>query len=49
MELKHKECFIPNFINHYGLQGVSTDDASLPEDEIIGAARDLYEKVTAAP
>src|SRR3990172_7815694 len=23
MELKHKECFIPNFINHYGLQGVS--------------------------
>jgi phosphoglycolate phosphatase-like HAD superfamily hydrolase len=23
MELKHKECFIPTFINHYGLQGVS--------------------------
>jgi phosphoglycolate phosphatase-like HAD superfamily hydrolase len=23
MELKHKECFIPNFINHYELQGVS--------------------------
>ncbi len=23
MEIKHKECFIPNFINHYGLQGVS--------------------------
>lgn len=23
MELKHKECFIPNFIHHYGLQGVS--------------------------
>jgi len=23
MELKHKECFIPNFIQHYGLQGVS--------------------------
>ncbi len=23
MELKHKECFIPQFINHYGLQGVS--------------------------
>jgi phosphoglycolate phosphatase-like HAD superfamily hydrolase len=23
MELKHKECFIPAFINHYGLQGVS--------------------------
>lgn len=23
MELKHKECFVPNFINHYGLQGVS--------------------------
>ena len=23
MELKHKECFIPHFINHYGLQGVS--------------------------
>jgi phosphoglycolate phosphatase-like HAD superfamily hydrolase len=23
MELKHKECFIPNFIKHYGLQGVS--------------------------
>jgi phosphoglycolate phosphatase-like HAD superfamily hydrolase len=23
MELKHKECFIPNFINHYDLQGVS--------------------------
>ena len=23
MELKHKECFIPNIINHYGLQGVS--------------------------
>ncbi len=33
----------------YGLQGVSTNDAALPEDEIIGAARDLYEKVTAAP
>lgn len=33
----------------YGLQGVSTDDATLPEDEIIGAARDLYEKATAAP
>ena len=33
----------------YGLQGVSTDDAVLPEDQIIGAARDLYEKVTAAP
>ena len=23
MELKHKECFIPNFIHHYELQGVS--------------------------
>ena len=23
MELKHKECFIPAFIQHYGLQGVS--------------------------
>src|SRR4029079_11290467 len=23
MELKHKECFIPNFIRCYGLQGVS--------------------------
>ncbi|NOZ40162.1 MAG: HAD family hydrolase [Planctomycetes bacterium] len=23
MELKHKECFIPTFINHYELQGVS--------------------------
>jgi phosphoglycolate phosphatase-like HAD superfamily hydrolase len=23
MEIKHKECFIPNFINHYELQGVS--------------------------
>ena len=23
MELKHKECFVPNFINHYELQGVS--------------------------
>ncbi len=23
MELKHKECFIPTFINHYDLQGVS--------------------------
>jgi phosphoglycolate phosphatase-like HAD superfamily hydrolase len=23
MELKHKECFIPAFIKHYGLQGVS--------------------------
>ena len=23
MELKHKECFIPNTISHYGLQGVS--------------------------
>ena len=23
MELKHKECFIPNTINYWGLQGVS--------------------------
>jgi phosphoglycolate phosphatase-like HAD superfamily hydrolase len=23
MEIKHKECFIPHFIEHYGLQGVS--------------------------
>jgi phosphoglycolate phosphatase-like HAD superfamily hydrolase len=23
MEIKHKECFIPTFIRHYGLQGVS--------------------------
>ena len=23
MELKHKECFIHNFVNHYDLQGVS--------------------------
>ncbi|MEX0938197.1 MAG: HAD hydrolase-like protein [Pirellulales bacterium] len=23
MEVKHKECFIPNFVNHYDLQGVS--------------------------
>ena len=23
MELKHKECFIPNTIKHYDLQGVS--------------------------
>src|SRR5688572_2595036 len=23
MELKHKECFIPQFVNAYGLQGVS--------------------------
>ncbi len=35
--------------NVYGLQGVSTQSASLPEDEIVGAARDLYERVTAAP
>ncbi len=33
----------------YGLQGVSTSGASLPEDQIVGAARDLYERVTAAP
>ena len=33
----------------YGLQGVSTNAATLPEDEIIGAARDLYERVAAAP
>lgn len=33
----------------YGLQGVSTDEAALPQDEIVGAARDLYERVTAAP
>lgn len=33
----------------YGLQGVSTNTATLPEDEIVGAARDLYERVTAAP
>lgn len=33
----------------YGLQGVSQGDAPLPQEEIIGAARDLYEKVTAAP
>lgn len=33
----------------YGLQGISTDDAALPEAEIVAAARDLYEKVTAAP
>lgn len=33
----------------YGLQGISTDDADLPQDAIIGAARDLYERVTAAP
>ena len=33
----------------YGLQGVSTNAATLPEDEIVGAARDLYERVTAAP
>ena len=23
MEVKHKECFIPNIVNHYGLAGVS--------------------------
>ena len=23
MEVKHKECFIPNIINCYGLQGIS--------------------------
>ena len=23
MELKHKECFVPCFVNHFGLQGVS--------------------------
>ena len=23
MEIKHKECFIPNFINYFGLQAVS--------------------------
>jgi phosphoglycolate phosphatase-like HAD superfamily hydrolase len=23
MELKHKECFIPNIVNYYGLQGIS--------------------------
>lgn len=33
----------------YGLQGVSTAEATLPQDEMVGAARDLYEKVTAAP
>jgi hypothetical protein len=33
----------------YGLQGVSTSGAGLPQDEIVAAARDLYEKVTAAP
>lgn len=33
----------------YGLQGVSKAGAALRQDEIVGAARDLYEKVTAAP
>jgi hypothetical protein len=33
----------------FGLQGVSAAGASQPQDEIIKAARDLYEKVTAAP
>ena len=23
MEIKHKECFIPNFINYFGLQPIS--------------------------
>jgi hypothetical protein len=35
--------------NVYGIQGVSKDDAAVPQDEIAGAARDLYERVTAAP
>lgn len=33
----------------YGLQGVSRTGATMPQDEIVGAARDLYERVTAAP
>jgi hypothetical protein len=33
----------------YGLQGVSQGDAPMPQDEIVGAARDLYEQVTATP
>ena len=35
--------------NVYGIQGVSRGEAAVPQDEIVGAARDLYEKVTAAP
>lgn len=33
----------------FGLQGVSKHGAALPQNQIVGAARDLYEKVTAAP
>ena len=33
----------------YGLQGLSTAEATLPQDEIVAAARDLYERVTTAP
>jgi hypothetical protein len=33
--------------NVYGLQGVATSGASLPQDEIVQATRDLYERVTA--
>ena len=33
----------------YGIQGVSAGGAGMPQDEIIGAARDLASKVGAAP
>ena len=33
----------------YGIQGVSAAGAAIPEDEIIGAARDLAQKVGATP
>lgn len=33
----------------YGLQGVSASTGSLPQDEILGVARDLYAQVSATP
>lgn len=33
----------------YGLQGVSTAAATLPQDEVLGVARELYSRVSATP
>ncbi len=34
MELKHKECFIPNIINYMELQGCQTESFPEPHPEL---------------
>ena len=49
MELKHKECFIPNIIKHWGLQAVSKYTREAPCGDFFEFRHHITKRVDCQP